>query len=241
MKYIKAPIFFAIMILCTGTFGLFSAITPLYAFFLPKLTRQKIAHWWAILWATSIVRLTPGWQVKVEGKEHIPDLKRHKIILVANHESAADVLVLYFLNIQFRWLGKAIAFKYPIVGQAGTACGYIPIKRKERASHGESIRLSANVLRQNIPMFFFPEGTRSKTGKLKKFKNGAFKLARDEGALIVPICIENTKDLLYKGSVLPGRANVKLTVLAPIEVSKDSDIEDIAESTRQLIEAHKTT
>lgn len=87
-------------------------------------------------------------------------------------------------------------------------CGYIPINRGDPTSHKEALAKAARWLQMGTPMFFFPEGTRSHDGTLKPFKVGAFKIADENGVSVVPIAIKGAKDLLPKGSAVPGKATL---------------------------------
>lgn len=199
------------------------------------MRRQKIAHRCAILWGKTIFLLIPGWTTRVIHRHLLPSTKKEKFIMVANHESNADVFALYALGIQFRWIGKKSAFKIPVFGWAGSACGYIPIERGDQNSHHQALEESAKMVAAGVPMFFFPEGTRSKTGEVKDFKLGAFRIAQTEGAFIVPICISNTRKLLKKGSILPGNAEVTLEVMPPFKIGENEDLSEVAARTRQMI------
>lgn len=236
-SYFKAIIFITVLFLSSVFFGSLSSLTYYSLFFLEKPTRNKWAHFFASQWAKIIVNLTPGWNVLVEGKNNIPTDK--KFILVANHESMTDIFVMYFSGLQFRWLSKASVFKIPFIGQAMYASGYIPIERGNKDSHKHALERSAEVIRTGIPMFYFPEGTRSRGGVLKKFKTGAFKLANDTGASIVPVCIQGTRDLLLKGSILPGNANVTIRFLPPIVSQANEDLDEFACRTRLIIANEK--
>lgn len=213
-------------------------------------------HWWLVLrgrgqetnilhalcgeWGKSLFYVTPGWRVEVFGKEHIP-MTPEALVIVANHESFADIWAVFFLNLQFRWLSKASIFKIPLVGPVMRRTGYVGIKRGDRESHTQAMAASAARLRAGLSMFFFPEGTRSQDGMIKKFKSGAFKLARDEQVRVLPVAIHGARELLPKGSWLPGRAVVKLQVLPPMAAPALDDVhlEQFAEKVRQeIVKAH---
>jgi 1-acyl-sn-glycerol-3-phosphate acyltransferase len=198
-------------------------------------------HGVASLWGRALVTLTPGWRVDIEGREHLPNTApgAPPIVIVANHESMADIWAMYYLGIQFRWLSKIEVFKVPMVGPAMRWAKYVPIKRGDPASHGQAMAASAARLREGLPMFFFPEGTRSTDGRIKDFKLGAFKLARDAQAQILPIAIRGAGGLLPKGSMLPSRrAQVRLRILPPLPApAATDDLEAVAAKSRELIMA----
>jgi len=203
----------------------------------------KGIHRVASFWGRTIIKMMPGWKIEVSGQENLPE-DDEPVVIVANHESMSDIWAMYFLGIQFRWLSKDSVFKIPMVGHAMKWAGYIPITRGNKASHMESMRQSSDRLSRGIPMFFFPEGTRSTDGTIKEFKIGAFKLARDSKVAILPIAIHGAGDLMRKGSSHPSmRATVRLKILpkiAPPAMSNEN-LELYAEQVRQLIiTAHNT-
>jgi 1-acyl-sn-glycerol-3-phosphate acyltransferase len=196
-------------------------------------------HAVAGVWGRTIFRLMPMWKVRVTGQENLSVLESGRWVIVANHESMADIWVMYFLGVQFRWLSKASVFKIPLVGHAMRRAGYVPIVRGQRNSHEIAMKESAKRLAQGIPMFFFPEGTRSATGELRPFKIGAFKLARDNGARILPIALHGAGDLLRKGSAVPCPAKISVAVLEPIDDNPAESLDAFAARVRSTIaEAH---
>ena len=237
ITYLKAAIMIISAILSSLVYTNLIIVSYLFLFFLPKITRNKVAHWLSSLWGKSIVWATPGWSVTVEGREHLENNQRY--VFVANHESATDICVMYFANLQFRWLSKDSVFKIPFIGTAMHCAGYIPITRGSKASHNKALASSVAVVKSGVPMLYFPEGTRSKSGELNPFKIGAFKLAVDTEAQIVPICLKGTKDLLKKGSFLPGRAKVTVKILNPIEKKESEELDQYASRVRDLILAER--
>lgn len=198
-------------------------------------------HWIASLWGRTLMASMPGWQVHVEGQQHLP--KRGKaVVMVANHESMTDIWAMYYLGVQFRWLSKDSIFRIPIIGTTMKWCGYVAVNRTSRESGSEAMRQSALRLAMGIPMFFFPEGTRSVDGKIKNFKLGAFKLAQNAGVPVLPIVIHGAGDLFAKGSMVPGKgARVHIKILNPVETPpKNTDLDQYAARIRQMIvEAHQ--
>jgi 1-acyl-sn-glycerol-3-phosphate acyltransferase len=192
-------------------------------------------HRVATLWARSIMTSIPGWKINIEGREN---LSNQPCVIVANHESATDILAMYYLGIQFRWLAKKEVFRVPFMGTSMKWAGYVPIDRKDRDSHRKALEISADWVKKGIPMFFFPEGTRSTTGVIGTFKVGAFKLAHDCGVAVLPICIKGAGGLLAKGGLVPKRATVSVKVL-PLEAQQPNEsIDEFSQRIRNLIAEH---
>lgn len=190
-------------------------------------------HKIAIYWAKAIIWLIPGWHAQVSGHENIPADK--KFIMVANHESLTDIFVILLLGIQFRYLSKASMFRVPLIGQAMQAAGYIGVDRGNRRSQVAALKESRRVVDSGRPMLFFAEGTRSPTGEILPFKVGAFKLAKDTDAIILPICLKGTRELLVKGSITPGQSTVRVKVLKPVPCLPGEDLDQWASRTRDDI------
>lgn len=204
-------------------------------------TNGSPIHWIASLWGRILMACMPGWRVDIEGRENLPPHGK-AVVMVANHESMTDIWAMYYLGVQFRWLSKDSIFRIPIIGTTMKWCGYVPVNRKSRESGSEAMRQSALRLAMGIPMFFFPEGTRSVDGRIKNFKLGAFKLAQNTGVPVLPIVIHGAGSLFAKGSMVPGKgALIQIKVLESVpKPSKDADLDRYAEDVRQkLIAAHQ--
>ncbi len=230
--------------ICVASTVTFFSLLCAARLILPLLGRpddDRTAHKFASLWGRTIFTLIPGWKISITGKENLPaDGKGY--VIVANHESMSDILAMYYLGIQFRWLSKDAVFKYPLIGQAMRWAKYVPIVRGDRSSGHEAMQASREHLKRGIPMFFFPEGTRSIDGRIKEFKPGAFKLAQDEDVAILPVAIHGAMKLLPKHSLVPGKAHVHIKILPLIETPKKESLPDLtpfAETVRErIIEAH---
>ncbi len=198
-----------------------------------KKAGHDAGHRIAVYWAKAIILLVPGWNARVSGMENIP--VGRKFVMVANHESLTDIFVILLLGIQFRYLSKASMFKVPVIGQAMQAAGYIGVDRGNRRSQVAALKECRRVVNEGTPMLFFAEGTRSPSGEMLPFKVGAFKLAHDTDAIILPICLSGTRELLVKGSITPGKSDVKVVVLQPIPSLPGEGLEDWAARARDCI------
>lgn len=218
--YIIATYVWTIVPLLTIFFcSLILLLTPIA---LATNRRRNILHKVATWWAKSIIQFNPWWTFEIFGKENLPD-ENTPVVYVANHQSQADILAVFLINRQFRWLAKDSLFKIPIFGWAMRAVGYVPVKRGNKHSHIRCFRRAREHLEQGTSMLFFPEGTRSTDGKLHTFKNGAFRLAADARVGVMPITVEGASNLLPKGSMIPAVATVRITV-HPI-IPSDNTIE----------------
>jgi 1-acyl-sn-glycerol-3-phosphate acyltransferase len=180
------------------------------------LDRRRLAlHLYSCAWATFYVVMNPLWRVRVEGRERLP--WRGPAVLVANHLSILDILALYALFRPFKWVAKAELFRIPVVGWNMALNDYVPISRGDR----ESVRRMMDDCRAHLargnPVLLFPEGTRSPDGRLRAFKDGAFRLAQEAGCQVIPIAISGTGEALPKhGLVLRTRMRALVRVLPPV-------------------------
>lgn len=196
-----------------------------------RMTRQqKKLHKWGIVWARSVIAANPHWKFMVRG-EHLLPKPGQPVVYVANHVSQTDILAAFSVGMDFRWLSKASVFRVPFLGWAMKAIGYVPIDRGNKNSHKQAMARSVENLNAGIPMFFFPEGTRSPDGRLRKFRPGAFALALEASAPIVPITLEGTERLLPKGALTPGDAEVTVTIHPAIHAQPGEDAHSFAERT----------
>ena len=192
-------------------------------------------HLVARAWARSILFVS-GIHVHVNGLENLN--VGGSCILMPNHQSNFDIPVLLgCLPIQFRWLAKAELFKIPIFGRGMRGCGYISIDRSNRKSAFQSLAEAATKIRNGVSVLIFPEGTRSRDGKILPFKKGGFVLSVDAGVPIIPIVIFNTGSIMPKGRLRIRTQTVRMDILAPIPTSgytrKTKD--DLMDSVRNTI------
>jgi len=115
-------------------------------------------------------------------------------IVISNHQSLYDIPVLFqALPLSLRMAAKKELFSFPIWGRAMTAAGFVKIDRKDRERAHEALRAAGLAMsEQKLSLMIAPEGTRSVTGQLLPFKNGAFHLAKATGLPILPVFIDGT-------------------------------------------------
>lgn len=174
-------------------------------------------HLVARLWANSILWVSRV-KVTVTGTEKLDPNQSY--IYMPNHQSNADIpLLLGRLPVQFRWLAKAELFKIPIFGRAMQGVGYISIDRSNRKAAFASLERAARTIRNGTSVLIFPEGTRSRDGRILPFKKGGFVLSVDSGMPIVPIVIKGTREVIPKGRLMIRSAPVTMEILDPVETA----------------------
>lgn len=166
---------------------------------------------WAGLWATTT---TPRWRFSVRGTP--PVNPRLPYIVVANHESFADILLLCHLPWEMKWLSKIEMMRIPVLGWTMWMANDIPVKRGRAASIRDAMAACRERLAQRCSVLMFPEGTRSLTEDLLPFKDGAFRLAIDAGVPILPLAIHGTRDAIAKHDWRINPAVAVVEILEPI-------------------------
>jgi 1-acyl-sn-glycerol-3-phosphate acyltransferase len=181
-------------------------VTPLlilsvfYAFIpagiLKLLKAESAANTWLRICGQGIARFSlfmVGVYVTVDGRENLP--AETNICYVANHLSMLDILVFSGpANLWASIIAKAELRKVPIINLWSKAIGCIFIERKSPHSTVKAILSGVEKLKKGKPMLIFPEGTRSKTGKIGELKPGSLKMATRSKAIIVPITIMGTRE-----------------------------------------------
>ena len=132
--------------------------------------RLIVLHLFASFWAALYIWFNPLWNVSIEGRKKLP--WRKSAILVSNHQSMIDILVLYLLFAPYKWVSKKENFRIPLIGWLMHLNKYIEIDRASRESHLKFMKKSADYLKQSSSLLMFPEGTRHPGGKLGTFKSG---------------------------------------------------------------------
>jgi 1-acyl-sn-glycerol-3-phosphate acyltransferase len=159
--------------------------------------RRRVCIAFGSLWANHYNWLSPAWGVRsVEGRESFD--RRGTYVLVANHQSLGDILMLYALWHHFKWVSKKSLFKVPGLGWAMWLQGHAGLERGHGPSIVKMMKDCKTHLARGSSIAMFPEGTRSLDGRMRPFKRGAFTLAVEAGVAIVPVIIEGTRNLLPK-------------------------------------------
>ncbi len=182
-----------------------------------------------------IAQLNPMWDFRIHGE--LPNYVPAKTIIVSNHVSNSDVFLLCQLPWEMKFLGKQVLFYIPFVGWLMWLAGDVPVKRGKRGSVVDAMEHCKAHLHRGMPVMIFPEGTRSRTGELLPSKSGAFRLAVETGADILPLAVAGTRDALPKHSWKFGFAKGLMKVGEPIKTGHLGldDVAELKEQTRAAI------
>jgi len=225
-------------LIATLTIMLFFAMLFFTVALFPFDRKRKVAHSQCFWWADAVIGLNPYWNLKVAGLENIDKTKTY--IVVANHQSLADIAIVYKTKMQFKWVAKESLFNVPFIGWNMSLARHIKLERGKFGSIKKVYREAAAWLRGGMSVLFFPEGTRSKTGEMSDFQNGAFKLAIKEKVPILPVSITGTCNAIPKGSWLfTTKVPASMKVLPPIDTGqfKAADFVKLSDMARSALEA----
>ena len=177
---------------------------------------RKIQHFLCFWWSDAVIFFNPYWRVRVRGIENIDHGRTY--VIVANHQSMADIVLLFQTRMQFKWVAKNSLFRVPILGWCMTLARHVRLKRENFSSIKQAYRQAENWIDSGVSVMFFPEGTRSRTGEMSSFRNGAFKLAMKKQMPILPIAIDGTENAAPKGKwMFRPSGTITMTILPKLD------------------------
>lgn len=172
-----------------------------------------------------MIKINPGWQVKIKGTENYKGGR--PTIFVANHQSFLDMPVTYLLPWTMKWVAKKSLFRIPVLGWIIFMTGHLGIDRKSLSSVKMLDKL-VEPIQAGVPAMFFPEGTRTTTGEIGRFKNGAFTLARQYNFQLQPLVLYGGHKALPAGSwKFNFRQEFHVSVLGPVDPNNFESVEGL--------------
>jgi len=193
----------------------------------PRLANQAIAMRWAQL----MVWLVPA-RVIVHGRQWIEPGQSY--VVVANHQSQFDIPVVYgFTGLDLRWVIKSELRRVPFVAQGCRAIGHIFIDRCDPEQARAAINQAVSRLQAGTGILFFPEGTRSRSGDLLRFKKGAFRVAIDRRLPVLPITLQATREVMPPDSLRIRPGTVWMTIHPPVPTDR-LDLDDLGDLREQV-------
>ena len=191
---------------------------------------RRVYHYSLCCWCRAYVFLMPMWRLCVEGRENLPS---GACVLTPNHQSFLDIVVLFCLFYPFKWVARSELFRLPLFGWILRLGGYVSIQRGSSADAGRMLEDCGRLLEAGVPVLLFPEGTRSKSGVVGRFKAGAFLLSARHGVPIVPIAMRGALETVHNGRVRARRVVLRVLVLPAVPAPTTVDL---VEPTRQAVE-----
>lgn len=168
-------------------------------------------------WAEVLIR---AWRIdlRAEGVSNIPLDER--CVLIINHQSYLDVVALFAVLPRVPvFLAKRELGRVPLFGRTLANAGHVFVDRGNHDRAVESIERAASSLTPGSPLAVFPEGTRATRPEIRRFKKGAFHLARQARATIVPIGIHGSLEAWPRSALTPAPSRVDVRIGAPISAA----------------------
>lgn len=159
-------------------------------------------------------KLNPLWRFRVGGT--MPADPRNPYVVVSNHESFVDILLISHLPWEMKWLSKKENFKIPVAGWLMRLAKDIELDRKDPASAAAAMKECRKRLDDDVSVMIFPEGTRSTSGDLLPFKDGAFRLAIEAQVPILPLAVHGAATALKAHDWRQDRSTAEVRVLEPV-------------------------
>jgi 1-acyl-sn-glycerol-3-phosphate acyltransferase len=202
---------------------------------LPFDRRLRILHLYSCWWASIYTYIFPYWSVSVRNRERLRSDRA--FVVVSNHQSLLDILVLFRLYRHFKWVSKAVIFRLPFIGWNMSMNRYIAIRRGDPKDAVRMMNACGDALESGSSILIFPEGTRSLDGELRDFRHGAFTLALRHKVAILPIVLDGTLDALPKHGIVSPGADIVIQVLDPIPVDGFADVDTLRDHVRGVMAA----
>ena len=212
---------------------IFGCIAVLVSWLIDQRTGS---YYGGAVWSRFNAWITPMF-VTVKGKENINN--KNSYIVISNHQSQYDIFLIYgWLGLDIKWVMKKQLRKIPGLGFGSEKVGHIFLDRSSPLAAKKTLAEAKERLSKGSSVVMFPEGTRSRDGKLLPFKRGAFKLALDLNLPILPLTIKGTKDIMPAKTIniMPGKAS--LTIHPPIQLDgyTEKNIRELMEKVKETIE-----
>jgi len=194
---------------------------------LPFDNKREITHWLLNWQSLILTRMIPIWKIIIEGKEK--ELKGTACVIISNHQSILDILLINCLRYRFKWISKIENLNKPILGWYLRMAGYITVDRSNKESKEEMLEKSYKCLKDGTSIMMFPEGTRSVDCEIGFFRRGAFQLAIEAQVPILPIVLDGSGGVLPKyGLIFTTGHKIRIKVFdAVMPESFDTDDPDI--------------
>jgi 1-acyl-sn-glycerol-3-phosphate acyltransferase len=174
-----------------------------------------ILHQFSCFWGHSYIWLNPLWSLKMTGRKNIK--RGRTYVIVSNHQSMVDIVVLYGLFRHYKWVSKKENFNIPIIGWLMRLNRYIEIERGSTGSYLNMMKKIRNTLRGGNSVLMFPEGTRHPDAGIGPFRDGAFRMALDNKVGLIPVILNGTANTIPRGKIiLTGKQRITAKILPEI-------------------------
>lgn len=232
---IPSVLFYVVFLAFTLVY--FAIICVVFIVTVPFDRERIVLHRLSRVWSMCYFRAVPTWKLVVEGRENIAAGETY--VVVVNHRSMIDIVLMYVLPLRnFKWVSKREVYRWPLFGWVLWMHGDVVVERGSAASARKMMHDGAAWLGRGVSMIVFPEGSRSKTDSLGRFRDGAFVMAKRAGVAVLPVVTTGTGSAL-NGWRLNFRNVYRVRILSPVsaeEVAR-TDAKELTEKVRGIMEA----
>jgi 1-acyl-sn-glycerol-3-phosphate acyltransferase len=187
--------------------------------------------------ATCAITLCP---VKITGRKKLN--KKQSYVFVSNHQSAYDIFLIYgYLGQPIKWVMKQSLRKIPLVGFACEKAGFIFVDNSTPQAAARTINEAEQRLKNGASIAIFPEGSRTKTGKINPFKKGAYQMALNLQLPVVPVTINGSYEVMPRHSYLIYPHKMELIIHEPIPTDsiRSENLRETTQNIRRLLDESK--
>jgi len=236
-------IFLILFSIVYWTFFIFSCIlmfsVALLIWLVTLLFDRKLCflHLFSSFWGHMYIWFNPIWKCRIYGRNKIRPNKTY--VVISNHQSMLDILVLYGLFRPYKWVSKKENFRIPIIGWLMRLNRYLEIDRGKLDSYAKLMTRAREYLQNGNSLLMFPEGTRYPGGNLGPFREGAFRMAFESRVGILPVILEGTSRTIPKGGlILTGKQKIIVKILdeIPYESFRHKNPKELMREARDLME-----
>jgi 1-acyl-sn-glycerol-3-phosphate acyltransferase len=188
---------------------------------------SKIACWLALC------------PVEVQGRENL--VEKQSSVFVSNHQSAFDIFLIYgYLAVPVKWMMKVGLLKIPLVGAACRAAGFVFVDNSTPQAAKRSIAEAERRLKDGASLVAFPEGSRSKNGKMGRFRKGAFQVAVEQHLPVVPVSLNGPFKVMPRGTLNIFPHRMEMVIHPPVCVNDYTltgmkDLQHLADEVKAVI------
>ncbi len=237
MKFIKTILSFLYQwTIFMPVFLVLTILTAIIVMILAPIFGSRFWGYYPPKWWSRLTCWLALCRIKSSGHDFLD--KNQSYVFVANHQGSFDIFLTYgFLNQNIKWVQKASLRKIPLVGFASEKAGHVFVDNSTPASRTRTIQEAKDKITDGVSIMLFPEAARTLTGKMRRFKRGAYHIAYDLQLPIVPLTINGPFDVLKRGTFFIKPGKLELIIHKPIPTAnlQETDIPKLIDETREII------
>ncbi|HBG41846.1 lysophospholipid acyltransferase family protein [Limibacterium fermenti] len=238
MKFLKKGLCFVYQwIVFVPLFIISTFMTALTVMIFAPVFGSKFWGYYPPKWWSKITCRLALCRIKVRGREHLDPNQSY--VFIANHQGAFDIFLVYgYLNQNIKWVQKKSLRNIPFVGFASEMAGHVFVDNSSPGARAKTIFQAQRKIVDGVSIMLFPEGSRTHTGKMGRFRRGAFQIAYDMKLPVVPLTLNGPFDVMSRNTLLftPGTLELVIHPPIPTESLSETDIPQLVERSKEIIQ-----